>query len=102
MSVPPKPKQPLNVYFRFIKDNREKIKAKHPDLSITELSKVMKEEFDKIDPKTKERYTQEYNKEKEKFSKEIKEYKEKYGDEIKKDKKSKKKVAEGSVEDIEK
>ncbi|KAM7363476.1 mitochondrial transcription factor A isoform 2-T5 [Cochliomyia hominivorax] len=61
--LPPKPKKPLTPYFRFMKEQRPKLQAANPKLSLVEVVKQVSKQWEKADPSLKERLQQEYKKE---------------------------------------
>ena len=83
---PNAPKNPMNAYFFYVKENRESYKAKHSDLKMTEITKALGSQWKEMNEKEKEvcplrnRYLhlQPYQKladaDKERYKKEMEEY----------------------------
>ena len=65
--LPPKPKKPLTPYFRFMKEQRPKLQAANPNLSIVDLVKQMSKQWETADPSMKQRLQEEYKKEQQKY-----------------------------------
>jgi len=67
---PNAPKRATTAYFYFLKDSREKFKAKHPTAKMAELSKIMGEEWAKISDTDKQKYKDLAAKDKERYERE--------------------------------
>lgn len=65
--LPPKPKKPLTPYFRFMKEQRPKLQAANPNVSITDLVKQMSKQWEAADPSLKQRFQEEYKKDQQKY-----------------------------------
>jgi len=50
-----KPKMPANMYFRFCKDNRDKLKKANSALTGQEFTKLLAGEYAKMDEKSREK-----------------------------------------------
>ena len=50
MQHPDQPTKPLTAYFQYVRDHREKMKAKHPDLSNVQLTKLLSQRWQALDP----------------------------------------------------
>eukprot|EP00483_Globobulimina_turgida_P003906 UN03914 len=65
IKIPPKPKQngapkrPMSAYFLFAADQRESVKEANPDLSLTEIAKVLGGDWGKINTRNKKKYLDE-------------------------------------------
>ena len=61
IQIPPEPpKRALCPFFLYRMDIYEYIKQEHPNLRITEITRIIGEMWKMVDPKLKERYEQEY------------------------------------------
>ncbi|XP_023297483.1 transcription factor A, mitochondrial isoform X2 [Lucilia cuprina] len=65
--LPPKPKKPLTPYFRFMKEQRPKIQAANPNLSIVDIVRKVSKEWVTADSSLKQRLQEEYKKEQQKY-----------------------------------
>ncbi|XP_037810235.1 transcription factor A, mitochondrial isoform X1 [Lucilia sericata] len=65
--LPPKPKKPLTPYFRFMKEQRPKIQAANPKLSIVDVVRKVSKEWVTADSTLKQRLQEEYKKEQQKY-----------------------------------
>ncbi|XP_050075108.1 high mobility group protein 20A [Anopheles maculipalpis] len=76
---PPKdanaPKHPLTGYVRYMNENRDRVRAKHPNLTPIEITKIMAEEWSKLPEDRKKPYLEAAEVDKERYNKEISEYK---------------------------
>ncbi|XP_035912518.1 high mobility group protein 20A [Anopheles stephensi] len=76
---PPKdanaPKHPLTGYVRYMNENRERVRASHPNLTPIEITKIMAEEWSKLPEDRKKPYLEAAEVDKERYNKEISEYK---------------------------
>lgn len=76
---PPKdvnaPKHPLTGYVRYMNENREGVRQKHPNLTPIEITKIMAEEWSKLPEDRKKPYLEAAEVDKERYNKEISEYK---------------------------
>lgn len=48
-------KRPLNPYFQFMKLERPKIVKEFPDITAAQVVKILKERYEKLDPKEMEK-----------------------------------------------
>jgi structure-specific recognition protein 1 len=51
---PNAPKNPMNAYFFYVKENRESYKAKHSDLKMTEITKALGQQWKEMSEKERE------------------------------------------------
>lgn len=65
--LPPRPKKPLTPYFRFMKEQRPKIQADNPKLSIVDIVRKVSKQWETADPSLKQRLQEEYKKEQQKY-----------------------------------
>lgn len=73
-SDPNAPKRPTTSYIHFCTEQRERVKAKYPTLSATELLKKLSEEWKLVSDKEKKRYEELARKDKERYETEMKSY----------------------------
>ncbi|KAJ5073992.1 high mobility group protein [Anaeramoeba ignava] len=78
VAPPSPPKKPLNPYFLFSQDVREKIKLDNPELKGGEITKLIGQQWRDLDEAKKEEYKAKHKQLMEKYNEEIKEYQEKY------------------------
>lgn len=64
MTIPPKPKAPLTIYFRFLRDNRQTVRDENPKISNTEFARILSREYKNMSADQKKNYDEEYKKEK--------------------------------------
>ncbi|XP_014477167.1 PREDICTED: high mobility group protein 20A [Dinoponera quadriceps] len=69
------PKQPLTGYFRFLNDRREKVRNENPNLSFTEITKLLASEWSTLPPDQKQQYLDAAEQDKERYNREISDYK---------------------------
>jgi hypothetical protein len=55
-------KRPLNAYMEYCKDHRDKIKDANPTAKAKEIVKILADDYNKLDPKLKKKYTDAYEK----------------------------------------
>lgn len=94
---PDAPKKPLTGFFLFSKDNRERLTKEHPEFKITQIGKLLGEEWGLASDAEKKKYSEKAEKLKKQYEKDLAEYKEKKGittdKEVKSPKKESKKEA---------
>lgn len=73
-SDPNAPKRPNTSYIFFCNDQRERVKAKNPTLSATELMKKISEEWKVVSDKDKKKYEELAKKDKERYENQRKSY----------------------------
>ena len=88
--IPPKPKQPLNAFFRFSMENRNKIREQNPDMKVVDITRELQQKFQALPEETKAKYKKQYDEEMVIWKKKMEEYKNKYKDELANDEKKKK------------
>ena len=69
---PNAPKKPLTSYLRYCAQHRETLKGKNPNLKPGEISDLLKDNWNKLDEKEKEKYKKEYENEMKEFKKNLK------------------------------
>lgn len=99
-NIPEPPKRPLSTYFRYIQDNREQFKKKHPEENGKGIQQLLAKEWNSMTEPQLKKYTDLYEKEKAKYEIEKKNYEEKYGSIIAK--KREKKTASSTVGEADK
>lgn len=62
LGLPPKPKKPLTPFFRFMQDQRPKIKAANPKLHLSDVVKQISKEWENADPSMKQRLLEQFKK----------------------------------------
>tara|TARA_B100001094_G_C17822927_1_gene619425 strand:+ start:206 stop:580 length:375 start_codon:yes stop_codon:yes gene_type:complete len=75
VKLPGEPKRPLTGYFFFTNDRREDLKTKQPELKITEVSKVLGQEWAKLNETEKQKYADMATKDKKRYAEELEEWK---------------------------
>lgn len=65
--LPPRPKRPLTPYFRFMKEQRPKLQAANPKLSIVDIVKTVSKQWETADPLLKQSLQEEYKKDQQKY-----------------------------------
>ena len=75
MKDPNKPKKPKSSYLFFTNDVRDKVREKHPNASMGEVSKIMGEMWQKLSEKDKVKYTEMASQDKERHEEEMDSYK---------------------------
>lgn len=60
LNIPEKPKKPISAYIRFMMDHRPTVVAKHPDLEMTKVAKIIGEDWNKAHSTIKEKYLDQY------------------------------------------
>merc|ERR1719281_228968 len=69
------PKRPLSAYFLWTKDNRDKITKANPDAAITEISKILGDQWKEVSEGVKKKYQDAFTKASAKYQKEMEKYK---------------------------
>lgn len=77
--TPNPPKKPLTAYFRYLADNRESFKKKHPEEPEKRIMSLLGEAWKTVPENAKKKYEEAYQKDKKKYDEEIKDYTQKYG-----------------------
>ncbi|CAN7999059.1 unnamed protein product, partial [Ixodes hexagonus] len=72
---PDLPKKPMTPYFRFYHEKREKYSRENPDLSMTELAKLISKKFQELSDKKKQKYKDGYDKDNEIYKAEMSKFK---------------------------
>ena len=84
LELPPEPpKKALCAFFLYRQDIYEYIKQEHPNLRITEVTKIIGEMWKYLDPKLKERYEMEYEINRREVAKRRQAYEQQYGRQVK-------------------
>ncbi|XP_072291617.1 high mobility group protein 20A [Eucyclogobius newberryi] len=68
------PKAPLTGYVRFMNDRREQLRAERPDVPFPEITRMLGNEWSKLQPDEKQRYLDEAEKDKERYMRELEKY----------------------------
>ncbi|XP_064480273.1 nucleolar transcription factor 1-A-like [Ornithodoros turicata] len=79
---PALPKKPLTPYFRFFVEKRAKYARENPDLSMSQLSKLLSSKYQQLSDKKKQKYKDSYDKEKVLYDAEMKEFKKEHPEEF--------------------
>jgi len=69
------PKKPQSAYFLFANDRRPRLREAHPDKKITDVAKMLGEEWKKMPEAEKKPWDEMAKKKKAQYDKEIEEYK---------------------------
>jgi len=69
------PRQPLSGYFMFLNDRREKVRNQNPNLTFTEITKLLAAEWSKLPLDQKQRYLDAAERDKERYNREFSDYK---------------------------
>lgn len=83
LGIPEKPKRPTTPYFRFMSEVRPSLVKNNPQLKVTEISKLVGSQWEKLDPAKKQQLGEEFRKEKTAFDLAITKYKNKLSEEDK-------------------
>lgn len=67
VGMPPRPKKPLTPYFRFMNEQRPKLLASNPQLTVIEIVKQVSKEWESAEISLKQRLQEEYKKDQEKY-----------------------------------
>ncbi|XP_067118779.1 nucleolar transcription factor 1-A-like [Centruroides vittatus] len=79
---PEMPKKPLTPYFRYFLEKRQKYSREHPDMSMTELAKVLSKKYQQLPEKKKQKYKENYEKENEVYKQELEKFKREHPDQF--------------------
>uniref|UniRef100_A0A1E1XCU3 Putative upstream binding transcription factor rna polymerase i n=1 Tax=Amblyomma aureolatum TaxID=187763 RepID=A0A1E1XCU3_9ACAR len=69
------PKKPLTPYFRYFQEKREKYARENPELSMTELAKLLSNKFQELPEKKKQKYKESFDQENNIYKMELKKFK---------------------------
>ncbi|KAH8026741.1 hypothetical protein HPB51_024240 [Rhipicephalus microplus] len=69
------PKKPLTPYFRFFLEKREKYSRENPELSMTELAKLISNKFQELPEKKKQKYKESFERDNDIYKVELKKFK---------------------------
>lgn len=69
------PKKPLTPYFRYFQEKREKYARENPELSMTELAKLLSNKFQELPEKKKQKYKESFDRENNIYKMELKKFK---------------------------
>ncbi|XP_050039503.1 nucleolar transcription factor 1-like [Dermacentor andersoni] len=69
------PKKPLTPYFRFFLEKREKYARENPELSMTELAKLISNKFQELPEKKKQKYKESFERDNDVYKVELKKFK---------------------------
>ncbi|XP_015596971.1 transcription factor A, mitochondrial [Cephus cinctus] len=75
IGLPPRPKKPLPPFFRYLEMKRPTAKLEHPELKLTELTKLLSEGWATFDPMQKDMMQKQYDQEMLLYAKSFSEYK---------------------------
>lgn len=79
---PEMPKKPLTPYFRYFLEKRQKYSREHPDMSMTDLAKVLSKKYQQLPEKKKQKYKENYEKENEVYKQELEKFKREHPDQF--------------------
>lgn len=79
---PDLPKKPLTPYFRYFLEKREKYSREHPDLSMTDLAKILSKKFQQLPDKKKQKYKDSYERENETYKETLEKFKKEHPEEF--------------------
>ncbi|XP_076361055.1 nucleolar transcription factor 1-like isoform X2 [Tachypleus tridentatus] len=79
---PEMPKKPLTPYFRYFLEKRQKYSREHPDMSMTDLAKLLSKKFQQLPEKKKLKYKESYEKENEIYKQELEKFKKEHPDQF--------------------
>eukprot|EP00062_Callorhinchus_milii_P002532 gi/632938806/ref/XP_007906476.1/ PREDICTED: high mobility group protein 20A isoform X1 [Callorhinchus milii] len=68
------PKAPLTGYVRFLNERREQLRAQRPDVSFSEITRMLGNEWSKLPANNKQHYLDEAERDKERYMKELEQY----------------------------
>jgi hypothetical protein len=94
---PEPPKKALCAFFLYRIDIYESIKEEHPNLRMTEITRIIGDMWKYLDPKLKQRYEQEYEINKKQVAAERMRYESEYGRQVRSAKSRKVKRALSSI-----
>jgi len=78
MKHPDQPKKPLTPYFRYFLKKRPKLKKKHPEMSDTDMAKLVSSQFAELSERKKAKYKAAYEKELVEYRKKMIKFKEEH------------------------
>uniref|UniRef100_A0A1A9WVQ1 HMG box domain-containing protein n=1 Tax=Glossina brevipalpis TaxID=37001 RepID=A0A1A9WVQ1_9MUSC len=67
IGLPPKPKKPLTPYFRFMMENRPKIKIENPKLPPKDIVRLVSKKWESTEPSIKTQFQEKYQKDRLKY-----------------------------------
>jgi len=76
---PAPPKRPLTAFFHYVQEVRPGLKEANPELKITELTKIIANNWKEMNEEGKQIYEAKATEEKQKYEQDLKDYIEKYG-----------------------
>lgn len=79
---PDLPKKPLTPYFRYFLEKREKYSCEHPEMSMTDLAKILSKKFQQLNDKKKQRYKDSYEREIEVYKTTLEKFKREHPEEF--------------------
>ncbi|XP_013781241.1 nucleolar transcription factor 1-A-like isoform X2 [Limulus polyphemus] len=79
---PEMPKKPLTPYFRYFLEKREKYSHEHPEMSMTDLAKLLSKKFQQLPEKKKLKYKESYERENEVYKQDLEKFKKEHPDEF--------------------
>lgn len=79
---PALPKKPLTPYFRYFLEKRAKYACENPELSMTQLAKVLSTKFQQLSDKKKQKYKDSFEKDNAVYKAELKKFKTEHPDEF--------------------
>lgn len=88
--APDPPKKPMAAFFLYKSARYSEFVKLHPDKKVSDLTKIISEQWNKESQEVKDKYQKEYNVLKEKYKEDLKAYEVEYGKPEKKKKKAKK------------
>lgn len=68
------PEKPLTGYVRFLNDRRERVRADNPTANFPDITKILANEWSKLEPTDKQKYLDEAEKDRERYTKEMEQY----------------------------
>lgn len=68
------PRQPLTGYVRFLNERRKKVRSENPNIPFSEITKILANEWSKLNSQEKQKYLDEAEKDKERYTKELEQY----------------------------
>ncbi|KAK6184885.1 hypothetical protein SNE40_007246 [Patella caerulea] len=68
------PKQPLTGYVRFLNNRREQLRRENPNLTFSEITKILGAEWSKLPQHDKQRFLDDAEKDKERYQREVEAY----------------------------
>ncbi|XP_075147557.1 mitochondrial transcription factor A isoform X2 [Haematobia irritans] len=81
VGLPVRPKKPLTPYFRFMNEQRPKILASNPNMSIVDVVRQVSKKWETVDSSLKQRLQEEYKKEQQAYVEKRTKYESKVTDE---------------------